>query len=256
MLRGLTRPEGVYDGLGFRLRGLEMTRLETFVDAAFAFSVTMLALSPDQIPGSFSEMFDLFRGIPAFVFSLAMLVLFWHAHVVFSRRYGLDDGPTTVLSLAFIAVMLVYVYPLKFLATMAFGHYIPALRPAGGLSGGTVHDLSAMFLAMSAGFVLLQSIFVALHAHALRRADRLGLTAHERKVTRCEMGSSLVYAGVGVASVVLALVFRGGAAVVSAGFVYASLGLFVPLYWVLRGPSSAACEAARSGQEILGSTTR
>jgi hypothetical protein len=26
---------------GFRLRGLEMTRLESFVDAAFAFAVTM-----------------------------------------------------------------------------------------------------------------------------------------------------------------------------------------------------------------------
>ena len=27
---------------GFRLRGMEMTRLETFIDAAFAFAITML----------------------------------------------------------------------------------------------------------------------------------------------------------------------------------------------------------------------
>jgi hypothetical protein len=27
---------------GFRLRGLEMNRLETFIDAAFAFAVTLL----------------------------------------------------------------------------------------------------------------------------------------------------------------------------------------------------------------------
>jgi hypothetical protein len=72
-----------------------MTRLETLVDAAFAFSVTMLALSPDRVPTTFAEMYDLLRGVPAFVFSLAMLLLFWNGHVVFSRRYGLDDGPTT-----------------------------------------------------------------------------------------------------------------------------------------------------------------
>jgi hypothetical protein len=34
------------DGLphlnGFRLRGMQMTRLETFIDAAFAFAITML----------------------------------------------------------------------------------------------------------------------------------------------------------------------------------------------------------------------
>ena len=48
MLRDLTRKPGAFDGLGFRLRGLEMTRLETLVDAAFAFSITMLALSADR----------------------------------------------------------------------------------------------------------------------------------------------------------------------------------------------------------------
>ena len=36
---------------GFRLRGLEMTRLETFIDAAFAFSVTMMVISVDKRAG-------------------------------------------------------------------------------------------------------------------------------------------------------------------------------------------------------------
>ena len=37
---------------GFRMRGLEMTRLEVFIDAAFAFAVTMLVISFDSIPRS------------------------------------------------------------------------------------------------------------------------------------------------------------------------------------------------------------
>ena len=35
---------------GFRLRGLNMTRLETFLDAAFAFATTLLIISIGSIP--------------------------------------------------------------------------------------------------------------------------------------------------------------------------------------------------------------
>ena len=34
----------------FRLRGIAMTRLETFIDAAFAFAITMLVIAAQQIP--------------------------------------------------------------------------------------------------------------------------------------------------------------------------------------------------------------
>jgi hypothetical protein len=33
---------------GFRLRGMEMTRLETFIDAAFAFAISMLVIAAQQ----------------------------------------------------------------------------------------------------------------------------------------------------------------------------------------------------------------
>ena len=36
----------------FRLRGLEVTRLDTFVDAAFAFVLTLLVISFDAIPSN------------------------------------------------------------------------------------------------------------------------------------------------------------------------------------------------------------
>ena len=35
---------------GFRLRGMEMTRLETFIDAAFAFAISMLVIAGSQMP--------------------------------------------------------------------------------------------------------------------------------------------------------------------------------------------------------------
>jgi len=41
---------------GFRLRGLEMTRLETYSDTAFAFATTLLVISVGSLPGSYQEL--------------------------------------------------------------------------------------------------------------------------------------------------------------------------------------------------------
>ena len=52
-----------------------MTRIETLVDAVFAFVFTMLALSIDEIPKMVSELLDLSQDIPAFLISAAIIGL-------------------------------------------------------------------------------------------------------------------------------------------------------------------------------------
>ena len=54
---------------GLIMRGENMTRIETFVDAAFAFAFTMLVISIDEIPRSPPELVAAARDIPAFIFS-------------------------------------------------------------------------------------------------------------------------------------------------------------------------------------------
>lgn len=50
-----------------------MTRIETFVDAAFAFAFTMLVISIDEIPSSPVELFELSKDIPAFILSALII---------------------------------------------------------------------------------------------------------------------------------------------------------------------------------------
>src|SRR5215218_6792647 len=52
---------------GFRLRGIAMTRLETFIDAAFAFAITMLVIATQQIPDDIETLLAAFKNVPAFV---------------------------------------------------------------------------------------------------------------------------------------------------------------------------------------------
>ena len=76
---------------GFRLRGLEMTRLESFVDAAFAFAVTMLVIAGQQVPDDVATLLKAFKEVPVFAASIAVLAIFWRGHWLWSRRYGLED---------------------------------------------------------------------------------------------------------------------------------------------------------------------
>ena len=50
----------------FRDRGGETTRIEAFVDAAFAFALTLLVISFDEIPESYEQLVDALKGVPAF----------------------------------------------------------------------------------------------------------------------------------------------------------------------------------------------
>src|SRR5262249_13953492 len=98
---------------GFRLRGMEMTRLETFIDAAFAFGISMLVIAAQQIPDNIHALLAAFKNVPTFVCSIAVLGIFWRGHWLWSRRYGLEDGVSILISWAMIVTVLILIYPLK-----------------------------------------------------------------------------------------------------------------------------------------------
>ena len=60
---------------GRRLRGLPMTRVETFADAAFAFAVTLLVISVDDVPRTFDELIVALKSVPIFVFASAQIFI-------------------------------------------------------------------------------------------------------------------------------------------------------------------------------------
>src|SRR3977135_2074018 len=98
---------------GFRLRGMEMTRLETFIDAAFAFAISMLVIAAQQIPDNIQTLLAAFKNVPTFICSIAVLGIFWRGHWLWSRRYGLEDGASILISWAMLVTILIYIYPLK-----------------------------------------------------------------------------------------------------------------------------------------------
>ncbi len=229
------RPDSTGDGLGdlplvgdFRQRGLEMTRLETFTDAAFAFAVTLLVIGGgDNIPGSFAEMKLAIKQVPAFAASFVNIIWFWYAHHIWSRRFGLDDGVSIFLSLLLVFVVLIYVYPLKAVYSGALD-YFSAGYFASYFSLGSIEDLRSMFVIFGSGFALLSLLVALLNAHALAQRDALSLSAIERFHTISVIQYWSIAVAVPVISIVLALTLPDSLVVV-AGMIYA---VFAPIYLV------------------------
>lgn len=229
------------DESGFRLRGHQVTRTETFVDAAFAFSLTLLVIFHNDLPQTAAELRAALLRVPTFVLCFTMLAMFWAAHNRWSRRFGMDDARSIVLSLAFVLVVLVYVYPLRmvissFLAMLSGG----ALPSELGFDPARqMLDLQTTFIVYSLGFGLLAGIIWLLNRHALRHAHAAALDEEERYQTRSELGSHAILAGTALVSLCLSLlVLASGARGWFVGglpmWVYATLSVVMPWYWVRR----------------------
>lgn len=191
---------------GFRHRGRDITRLEVFVDAAFAFAVTLLVISIDTIPDTVAGLIAAMKGVPAFGVSLIMIALFWAAHARWSRRYGLDDAVTMVLSIAFVFVVLVYVYPLKMMFASFFGWITGGWLPFGLRLEQGYRDILLMFMVYGAAFAMLSLCVLGLYLNAWSRRESLALDALERERTAGEIATYLWFVVVGLVSIAAAAV--------------------------------------------------
>lgn len=185
-------------------RGVEVTRLEAFVDAAFAFAATLLVISFDAIPASVDALVVALKGVPAFAASFALLAMFWQGHVRWSRRYGLQDGASTCLSLALVFVVLVYVYPLKMLFA-AFASWVSGGWLPSGFVIDSLDDLQWIYTVYAIGWSIMGLLLYALHRHAWRLRAVLRLSAEERADTRGEMAMWCMIPATGALSLLATL---------------------------------------------------
>ena len=156
-------------------RGGGATRLEAFVDAAFAFAVTILVISAERIPDSVRALVVALKQIPAFAGGFALLALFWYAHVRWSRRYRLDGMLATLLSLLLVFLVLVYVYPLRLLLGTFFAWISDGWLPMPLSDVTGVAQIAFVFVFYGLAFASMSACMGGLYLLAWRRRDRLAL---------------------------------------------------------------------------------
>ena len=213
---------------GFRLRGMEMTRLETFIDATFAFAISILVIAASRIPENIDELLAAFRNVPAFVTSIAVLGIFWRGHWLWSRRYGLEDGVSTLISWAMIVTMLIYIYPLRAIFG-AMWYLLSDGRVGNRLGAATETQERTVFAIFALGFIAVALEIMLLNFRSWQLREPLRLNAHERLMTRREITGWSIPIGVGIASLILSLTLPIEE-IAWAGWIYFSMILLVPLH--------------------------
>lgn len=151
-------------------RPAEGQRLDAFVDAAFAFAVSLLIIAGGQSVGSFGELIQALMRIPAFLAGFALILLFWIAHRSWSALNPPRDGMTTLLSLAVVFMVLVFVFPLRTLIESAV-HFLSGGVLPGGRLIRNFEQLGWTYFIYGVGFAVLSVLFALLFRHAQRGLD-------------------------------------------------------------------------------------
>ncbi|HEU5251372.1 MAG TPA: TMEM175 family protein [Thermoanaerobaculia bacterium] len=252
MTRALRRKlaaSGAGASAGFRWRGQEVSRLEGFTDAVFAFAVTLLVVSL-EVPRSYDELMNVMRGFLAFAVCFAVLVSIWHEHYVFFRRYGLQDGPIVWLNAALLFVVLFYVYPLKFLFTLVINQLLLRL-PAPAEATTSAGQARSLFLVYGSGVIAVFGMLALLYAHALRRREELGLDRVELFDTRSSLARNVLAAGVGAVSIAIALVVPEPT-IGLAGYAYFLFGPVFAVHGSISGSRRRKVAASLAAREAAG----
>ena len=206
------------------LRKHRISRLEEFSDAVFGFALTLLVITAN-VPRSYAELTLLLQGIPAFACCFALLVWIWHEHDAFFERYPLQDGVTVVLNSTLLFVVLLYIYPLKFMFD-SFMAEVFNLQGT-GLSRMSFDELSRASMLYGLGFFVLMGLFAIMYLHAYRQRQALELTVLEAFDARTIAGHHIVSAAVGLFAMVFALLAPGELAFLSPS----SFALMGPGHW-------------------------
>lgn len=180
----------------------DISRLEAFSDAVFAFALTLLVVSL-QVPKSYEELMNLMSGFPAFACCFAVLLGLWYEHNLFFRRYGLQDGYTVLLNGILLFVVMFYIYPLKFMFDSGFAHLFA--WAGHGLHPMTLSQLSRASAIYGLGFIAVFVMFGLLYRHAYRKRHELGLSPLDVFNIKTFAGHHMVSAAVGLLVVLIAV---------------------------------------------------
>lgn len=199
-----------------RWRQHSPTRIESFTDSVFAFAVTLIVVSL-EVPATFKELLFSMKGFVGFAICFLLMMLIWFDQYMFFRKYGLQDVKTIFLNSCLLFVVLLYVYPLKFIfAFLTQGNTITYADGSTINKFSAVSELNQLMLVYGIGFFIIYGIFFLMNRHALSKADELQLNTLEQFNTRTSVFGNIGMMCIGFLSIV-----------------FACIGLVVDGYWAM-----------------------
>jgi len=184
-------------------RSVGKKRLDAFVDGAFAFSVTLLAIGSNPAMQSFDDVISRFAHVPAFGLSLLVILSFWWAHRQFSAFVINDDAVSNAISIFIMFLVMIFVFPLSFLSE-AFLHWLSeGALPGRGLIAS---EMKGIYLLFGAGYGLMSAAYVLLYWHVMNGRVRLRVPNALLPAAKSRRNNWLLCVLAAIISVILSIV--------------------------------------------------
>jgi uncharacterized membrane protein len=215
----------------FKIRGENSTRLENFSDAVFAFSITLLMISL-EVPETFSRILELTDELIAFAITIIPLLLIWQQHRMFFRRYGLDDGTILKWNTILLFIVLIFIFPLKFLSLFLIRFITMIFFGTGNVFATMIEGNQVPWLMVYYGIGAIGILFVfsRFYKHALKKKEELELSGYEIKITQYYVRIFTHLCFVPVISIAFVLVFMNinvTLASIISGVLYSLTGIVI-----------------------------
>lgn len=199
----------------FKPRGVDTSRLESLSDGVFALAIAQLILSATS-PTNYNALVDSLKLILPFGITITLIFRLWLQHVRFFYYYNLSDQFVYKANIVLLFLILIYVYPLKFLFTVFFQIMYTLIFEAGNnyqwivsnVLSGT--DGSGLMVFFGIGGASIYGIYVLLYRHALKLMSTLSLTEVEAHITKTDLLYNVYRSVVSLVSAAIAYFHIGG----------------------------------------------
>jgi len=201
------------------VRPVETARLDAFVDASFAFAVTLLIIAGAEPLEDFGDLLRALGRAPAFAAGFGLVIMFWLGHRNFGRLAPIRDSWSATLSLVIVFMILIYVFPLRLLTEAGAAYFSHGRLPGSGLIAN-LEQLRDVYTIYGIGFAFLSWIYFLLYGHALKRGTVAGLAEEDRDEAQESRGIWGMIALAGLFSALLAWILPMRVVPWAPGFAY------------------------------------
>lgn len=177
---------------------------------------------------TFQEMKGFIIDIIPFGLTMVLMTYIWYEHYLYFVRFGFKNHKVVAMNAMLLFFVLIYVYPLKFLAKLLVLMYTGMFMRLFGMQadnrelgqmikGSEIPDLMIIY---GLGAALIFLVLLWMYYYALQKKEELELNEIELFDTRSSFHVHLIMSSVAIFSILVAVIFHTGIGGGIAGFVY------------------------------------